>query len=148
MPVTFEFTCMKINNQSFCKSRYSENLLFISLYRFHLGSLIPFFDEFNAFLNYLATQTLDVIVAGDFNIKLNNRNDNDTIKLYDLLAEFGFTIFVVEEKTHVSGNTLDFGFCSPNLIELVENITVDHKETISDHFPVVFEFISSELPHT
>ena len=83
--VTFEFFCMKMNSHVFRNSSCFYNLLLISLYCFHLGSLNPFVEKFDAFFHSLANHFLDDIVTGFFNMKLNNSNDNDAIKLCDAL---------------------------------------------------------------
>ena len=114
---SFEFSCISITNPVRNSTEYA---VLITIYRFHLNTMVPFFDEFDCFLNSLTLQASDVIVGGDFNIKLNDSNDADTKKLIDLITEYGFTIFDVADTTHRNVNTLDFGFCSTNLVDLCE----------------------------
>ena len=133
---SFEFSCISIPNPV---SNSSEFAVLITIYRFHLNTMVPFFIDFDSFLNFLTLQASDVIVGGDFNIKLNNTSDPDTNKLIDLISEYGFIIFDVADYTHNNGNTLDFGFSSANLIDSVNSIHVDHNEDISDHFPVLID---------
>ena len=68
-----------------------------------------FIDDITEFLTEALSQHQNIVLAGDFNIHINNQDDPETNILMDAMTALGLqqhTNFV----THHSGNTLDLIF--------------------------------------
>ena len=140
---TFEsiFVIVKHNNLHF---------LLGSIYRVPTDvSFQDFMDEFTDLMTFLAYDRRPVILAGDFNIKMNLTHNPDTSSFSTLVSEFDFSSIIPDCSTHRHGNVLDFAIASSSLLSSVLSITVDSSITISDHFPVTlslsFEAVASSV---
>lgn len=65
-----------------------------------------FIAEFAQFLESVVMVAEPLVITGDFNIHVNVRSDNDSLRFLDLLQSMGL-IQHVDFPTHISGNTLD-----------------------------------------
>ena len=86
---------------------------------------------------FLAYNQRPVILAGDFNIKMNLPQNLDTSSFSNLISEFDLHPFFTDSATHDFGNTLDFAVVSSPLLPYLSSIFVDSSVTISDHYPLV-----------
>ena len=68
-----------------------------------------FLDEFSNFLAENIMKIDNVVIAGDFNIRINNIDDNDAVVFNDMMYALGFDQHV-NFPTHIQGNTLDLIF--------------------------------------
>ena len=68
-----------------------------------------FVDEFSNFLAENIMKIENVVIAGDFNIKINNIVDNDAAAFNDMMYALGFDRHV-NFPTHIQGNILDLIF--------------------------------------
>lgn len=75
-----------------------------------------------------------MIIAGDFNIHVDNLQDRETKELYCLFENYGLTQYVAE-PTHIKGHTLDL-IISKGLNTF--NVVVTDV-ALSDHFCVFFK---------
>ena len=68
-------------------------------------------DEFTDLLTVLSYEPRPVILAGDFNVKMNLPNNPDTSSFSTLISEFDFSPVVPVTVTHQYSNTLDLFVC-------------------------------------
>ena len=129
-PSAFEFLSVKIMGNF--------NVIFVGLYRPSTGSFSRFIAEFRYLLISLVSINCPCIVAGDFNVKMNDSDDRDTIQFCNLLREYNFVAFCSDSATHRDGNTLDFLVVSSCRDNMISSITADASVEGSDHFPVLF----------
>ena len=138
--VTFEslFVIVKHNNLHF---------LLGSIYRVPTNvSFQDFIDEFTDLMSFLAYDHRPVILAGDFNIKMNLPHNPDTASFSTLISEFDFSSILPDCSTHRDGNVLDFAITSSSLLSSVHSVTVDSSIAISDHYPVTFSLSFNSKP--
>ena len=62
------------------------------------------------------------VIAGDFNIHVNKKNEKSTIEFLDILNTFSL-VQSISTSTHKSGNTLDLILHNPEFLN-VNNIEV------------------------
>ena len=79
------------------------------IYRPPQGSPLEFLDEFTEWVSDVMSNKLNVILAGDFNLHMNNPNDDNAANLIDCMTALGMSQ-QVHFTTHKSGNTLDLIF--------------------------------------
>ena len=65
-----------------------------------------FMDDFTQLVGDIKTKYKNVIIAGDFNLHVNDNSDPDAAEFLDILDTLGFTNDV-QFPTHKNGNTLD-----------------------------------------
>ena len=133
-PVSFEFLC--------CKIKADKHFLLLCVYRCPSNSFVDFLSEFSSLLLSLSSQSLDVVIAGDFNIKINLDNDPNTVSFNTLLFEHNMVILSPPSATHVLGNTLDFVVVPASLQPCISPISCDDTVTGSDHYPCLFSINS------
>ena len=107
-----------------------------------------FLDDFANLLMLLTYSNKPIVLAGDFNIKINLPRNPNTLSFSTLLSEFNLTPILPEFPTHCQGNTLDFAILSHSFLSYSPSISVDSSVTLSDHFPLTLSltfpsFISS-----
>ena len=90
-------------------------------------------------------QTINIsgqtLIAGDFNIHVNNTSDSNTITFMDMLQSFDL-INKVSFMTHKSNNTLDLVITKSDATFL-QNVVKGHM--VSDHYMVLFDI---KISHT
>ena len=136
---TFEsvFTIVKLNKHTFVLG---------SIYRVPTNvSFQDFMEEFTDLLSFLAYEHRPVILAGDFNVKMNLPHSADTSSFSTLLSEFNLSPILPATATHQHGNVLDFAIASPCLLNSLGSISVDSSVDISDHYPISLSLISDSL---
>ena len=89
----------------------SHDLRVVILYRppysdEHKVTTSTFFVEFCNYLESIVLSKEQLLIVGDFNIHVDVLDDNDSIKLLDLLESFGLQQHV-SQATHTHGHTLD-----------------------------------------
>ena len=137
---TFEsvFVIVKHNNLNFILG---------SIYRVPTNiSFHTFMDEFTDLLTSLAYEHRPVILAGDFNVKMNLPLCAETSSFSTLISEFDLSAIVPAHATHQHGNILDFAIASTSLLSSVHSISLDSSIVISDHYPICLSLLSSSLP--
>ena len=68
-----QFSSFEVTIQTFVVKN-SSNLTFIVIYRHFAENLTSFLDEFHEFIEYINLKFKNVIIAGDFNIHVNEEN--------------------------------------------------------------------------
>ena len=114
-----------------------------SIYRVPTNfSFQDFMNEFTDLLMLLAYETRAVILAGDFNVKMNLPHNTDTSSFTTLITEFDLSPILPNSSTHRLGNTLDFAIVSSSFLTSVKSISVDSSIKLSDHFPVSLSLLT------
>ena len=121
---SFEIVGIKINFQSI-------SYIFINIYRLPSSLLSTFFEEFSSLLEDIATSSSDVFITGDFNIHVDNPENNYSNTLMTILETFGM-IQYISFPTHIHGHTLDLFISNSNPCSL-SNFT-STVMPFSDHF--------------
>ena len=124
-PTTFEITATKI-------SSVRTNFIFVVIST-PVSDL--FFTELEGIFESLATYNDQVVITGDFNVKVNIPSDPHAVRLLDLVRSFGF-VQSVKDPTHILGNTLDLVITRSDLPH--PSVVVDLPQ-MSDHSLVRFQ---------
>jgi hypothetical protein len=95
-----------------------------------------FFEEFQRFLEYLITKPEDLLITGDFNFHMDDKNNYYASRFKCLLDSFSLTQHVTE-PTHKDGHTLDL-VITRSSDEIISDLYVD-VPTISDHSVIHFK---------
>lgn len=95
-----------------------------------------FFEELNDYSEKLITKPSTNILLGDFNIRVERKN-NLTSEFLDILCSKGFKQ-TITGPTHRDGGTLDLVFIQDNC-SLKSTVLKD--EQISDHYPIKNEIL-------
>ncbi len=100
-------------------------------------------DDFAPLLDTLTDVTGPVVLAGDFNVHVDDRDSPGTEAFLQLLDEHGMTQHV-NSSTHRRGHTLDL-FITKNHQDISPEITVVNS-LISDHCSIVATLHTGRLP--
>ena len=140
------FNCKQTSFGEFLSFEYlsvifkcSPRILLIILYRPPQYSAI-FFNELAELLSIVTTEFDVLIIAGDFNIHVDNSEDNRTKELSVLLDVFGLQQHV-KHPTHNRGHILDL-IITKGLN--IFNVTVTDI-ALSDHFCIFFDMSTSPV---
>ena len=128
-PSSFEFLCVKIKAE--------HTFLLICIYRPPNGSLPTFLSEYQNLLLSLSSLSFQVVIAGDYNIKINS-DVASTSTFVNLISENNFVLIAPESPTHCLGNVLDFLVVVNSFQSHVSMVTVDDTVEGSDHYPTFF----------
>ena len=136
--VTFEYVFVSVKHNNL-------NFLLGSIYRLPSSNITfeDFMNEFADLLTLLSYERRPVVLAGDFNVKMNLPDNPNTSSFSTLLSEFDFSSFLPGAPTHLLGNILDFAVVSSSLSPSVNSITVDSSINISDHYPISLSLSSN-----
>ena len=88
-----------------------------------------FYEELTGLLEIVATYRCQILVCGDFNIHVNDTNDQHAQRLTGLIESFDLVQSVVG-PTHQAGNTLDLVLtrrdCCPSSCDVLPPMMSDH----------------------
>lgn len=115
------------------------NTRLVSLYRRGEVPFTTFITEFTELITHLFTSTDKFIICGDFNIHMNRCRESNTVNFLDLVEELDLSCHIPLGMTHEDGNTIDFIITDKTSQECVGPLSVDYIETMSDHYPVLFD---------
>ena len=101
--------------------------------------ITDFLNDFDQYLEELIHHPGKIIICGDFNIHMENRENPDTRKFSSLLERYGL-IQHVSCSTHISGGTLDLVLTRSNTCDKInlENLEALQTPTTSDHYLISF----------
>ena len=134
-PVSFEMLTVKITTNS--------SFVLVCLYRSQTQASFPrFLSEFRNLLISLSSINLQSVIAGDFNIWLNDLTNVNTQSFLRLLSEYNLTAMAADGPTHRDGNTLDFLTVFQSFACKINMCHVDDSVEDSDHYPVFFNIES------
>ncbi|KAL5260505.1 hypothetical protein ACHWQZ_G010593 [Mnemiopsis leidyi] len=114
----------------------------ISIYRSPsaaLSNITDFLSDFDRYLEELLHLPGKIIIAGDFNIHMENKENSDTEKFTSLIERYGLVQHVTC-STHVNGGILDLVLTRSNACDQLglSNVAVLQTPTTSDHYLVSF----------
>lgn len=135
---TFEAILIQLNI-------YHRKITLLAIYR--PGSSPPtqlFFSEFVSVLEYALNIVSDILIAGDFNIHIERKDDVNALSLLEIFDTFDLS-FCPNEPTHILGGTLDLIVFSSNLPFL--NCIVHPAGVYSDHSYIMSKFDIKRQPH-
>lgn len=116
----------------------ASKLIFVVVYRPSTQPITEaLFDELSSLLEAIISYHSTVIIAGDFNIHVNNAQDLAALRLVDLLNAFGLRQHV-KGSTHRAGHTLDLLITEADCIPT--DVIVDPPGTFSDHSLITSRF--------
>jgi len=100
-----------------------------------------FFYELAVAFEQLSAYNCPVVICGDFNIHVDQRDDQHAIKLDQLLKSFGY-VQHVNELTHDAGHTFDLVITNGDtcIVDLVVS------DRISDHSLIFFRTCVKKPP--
>ena len=100
-----------------------------------------FIEEFSRYVQDLSLSKYPFIIAGDFNIQMNNRPHSYTKRFVKLCKEHNLSLDNIPgSKTHIAGNTIDFLICDDVANSLTVECIVDlDAPNISHHYPVIYK---------
>ena len=122
-----------------CKLKGASAMVMVAIYRPPSVSFVTFLLEFERLLLALSDVTHSWFIAGDFNIKITDDTNHNTISFRNLIAEYNCGLGLPDQPTHSGGNTLDFAVFSDEMSSRCSSLSVDSDESPSDHFPVLFK---------
>ncbi len=100
------------------------------------ATITDFLAEFSTLLEEICVSPGHLIIAGDFNLHVNNTSSQPANKFLNLINSFNLTQHV-NASTHCSGNTLDL-VLTRSTDNIVQNLSV-FKPCVSDHEAVLFD---------
>ena len=130
-PTSFEYLS--------CKRKGVSPVVIVVIYRPPSVSFVTFLLEFERLLLALSDMTHPWIIAGDFNIKITDDTNHNTISFGNLISDYNCGLGLPNQPTHSGGNTLDFAVFSEDMSSRCSSLSVDNNESPSDHFPVLFK---------
>ena len=128
--------------ESVLNSSSNELLRFCCVYRsctVKLSKISDFCEEFDSYLDSLMHLPGKVVIAGDFNIHMEDKNNPDTKRFNQVIARYGL-IQHISKATHICGGILDLVITRSNACDSLDisEMNVIKTPTTSDHFLVSF----------
>ena len=125
------------------KSLENQLLRIVCVYRScnaKYSTFVEFCRDFDDYLDSLTHFPGKLLIAGDFNIHVEDSSNQETVKFCSMLASYGLTQHV-HEVTHISGGTLDLVLTRNNAHDdiAINDLTCEKTITTSDHFFITFE---------
>ena len=133
--------------ESTLMSSTNELLRFGCIYRSstsQVSNIKDFFEDFDCYLSSIAHLPGKLVLAGDFNLHMENNDDPDVKKFQQLLQQYDLTQHI-DSTTHISGGILDLVLtrnCDKNSLK-IDNIQITQTVTTSDHFLLTFSCMFS-----
>ena len=105
-----------------------------------------FLEELSDLLSHHTTSSGRLIIMGDMNIHVNNKEDSKTKQLGDLLASYNLTQLITQ-PTHIYGNTLDI-ICVRDEEDVIrpESVEIFPPGVLSDHAWINFSVSVKKPP--
>ena len=82
------------------------NITVLGIYRPPAGCPVEFLTEFTNWIIDVMAHETNLLVAGDFNLHINNENDENAANFMESMVALGLMQHVTE-LTHKCGNILD-----------------------------------------
>ena len=90
-----------------------------------------FFTDLEAVLEVVALYKCQVVVAGDFNIRIDRDDDRHATTFQEVLNSFDCVQHVPHEPAHSSGGTLDLVITKSE--QTLDSLAVQPRGALSDH---------------
>ena len=98
-----------------------------------------FLEEFDDYLQILATKSGIPVIAGDFNLHVERPDDLYPRKFLQLLSQYNLFQYVPTVPTHDQGGTLDLVITNHSFARKMGSFDIRQSRTTSDHFLVLFD---------
>ena len=124
----------------------SEKLKVITIYRREAVVFSTFIEEFTKFIDEIMLSKFPFVIAGDFNIHMNDSRHSYTKRFLKTCSERNLnTNDVPSSKTHIAGNTLDFLISDVHASSIISQYFVDTNgpSNMSHHYPLIYSMSSS-----
>ena len=121
----------------------SQKLKVVSIYRKEAVKFSIFLNEFTKFVQDMVLSKYPFVIAGDFNIQMNNADHSYTKRFTKFCQTHNLNLSnVPSSKTHVAGNTIVFLLSDSIASSLITECSVDYDAPggISHHYPVAYTF--------
>ena len=105
----------------------------LGIYRPPAGSPVEFLTEFTNWITDVVVQDTNFLVMGDFNLHINNENDENAANLKELMVALDLVQYVTR-PTHKSSNILDLIFME-NFSEIDIHSCISGN-LLSDHYMI------------
>ena len=104
------------------------------------SAITDFCRDFDDYLDSLTHLPGKLLIAGDFNIHVEDSSNPDAVKFRSILESYGLMQHV-HEITHISGGTLDLVLTRDSVHDdiLIDNLICKKTITTSDHFFITFD---------
>ena len=124
------------------KSSSGELLRLCCIYRSctaKLSNVNEFCIDFDDYLDNLTHLPGKPMIAGDFNIHMEDTSDPDTIKFWTILTNYGL-VQHCKTETHIAGGILDLVLTRTNICDnlYIEDLETVKTVTTSDHYFIKF----------
>jgi len=120
---SFEYVCFTVTGRA---------ATVVTLLVYRTGPVTDtFYKELSSLLEVLAVYKCQIIIAGDFNIHVEKRDDIEALRLQELLTSFDCVQNVPAVPTDRAGGTLDLVITKSD--QLINNLTVQSPDILSDH---------------
>ena len=135
---SFESVCFSLTGSS-------STIILLLLYRPGSAAVTDtFFTELTSFLEVLALYKCQIVIAGDFNIRVEKAENADASRLRELIDSFGCTQHVPAVPTHQAGGTLDLVITKSD--QVIDELSVEPPNIISDHSLISWCISLDRLP--
>ena len=128
--------------ESVMKSSSNDLLRLCCVYRSctaKMSNISDFLRDFDDYLDSLTHLPGKLIIAGDFNIHVEDPSNPDTRKFMHVLSNYGL-IQHVSSETHIGGGILDLVLTRSNVCDMlnIKDIHIVKTMTASDHYFIDF----------
>jgi hypothetical protein len=131
------------------KSHTGDHLRLCCIYRSctaKLSTVSQFCQDFDDYLDNLTHLHGKPLIAGDFNIHMEDKTDPDTIKFQSILSNYGL-VQHCQKVTHRAGGILDLVLTRRNQCDnlAISNLDTIKTVTTSDHYLIKFNCSFSHI---
>ena len=114
----------------------STKTIVLCLYRRQEIHISHFLKDLEALIDKLVLSADSLIIMGDFNVWAEDKENNDSLKLHNLMCTFGLEQFI-DEPTHNAGHILDHVYANPFQISIKAEVQQEKYDISTDHSPVL-----------
>ena len=114
---------------------HNTTLHYVVLYRPPSGSIASFFETFSKLLEEIDQHSAEIIIVGDFNLHIDQKNRPEVTRFQHLLDSFGLQV-IITGPTHISGHTLDL-VISRKDSGIIDKVQIS--DLISDHMSIILD---------
>ena len=118
-------------------------LLLICVYRKQEISCRIFCEELEKLVEQLFDKGDSVMIVGDFNLWVDEKDDKDSEKVLTLMNKYGL-FQLVDKPTHREGHTLDHVYINPLQTDIEIKVIEETLGLTTDHYPIIIEIPTVE----
>ena len=136
--LSFEYAFVTITLQT------KQRMVLVCIYRNQEITFSIFQDELSSFIEQTVFKGDSTVIVGDFNVWVDDEEDQDAKKLLTLMSTYGLNQ-LVHEPTHRGGHTLDHIYINEFQIQITHEVINDTLGLTTDHFPIVLGIPSTSV---